>query len=132
MRLAPPLSTRLIRGSLLSRDETALAGHHADADDGATAQHGLLAVVVVQPQARQGGQLQEGRAGVDQAGHAFTRQQLLALLELVSLGGRAFADQGLQRAHLIEPGLHARHVGAEGFGAGDQGRTQGRHRQRFR
>ncbi len=109
------------------RDQAALARHHADADDGAAAQHALLAVVVVHAEASQGGQFEEGRAAVDQAGHPFARQQLAAFLEFVPLGGRALAHQGFEGAHLVEALLHARGVGAKGVGVGQQGGAQGRH-----
>jgi len=114
---------RRIRGG----DQAALARHGADADDGAAAQHALLAVVVVHAQAGEGGQLQEGRAAVDQAGDAFARQQLAALFELVALGGRAVAHLRFEGAHLLQPLLHAGGVAAKGVGLRVEGGAQGGH-----
>ena len=114
---------RRVRGG----DQAALAGHHADADDGAAAQHALLAIVVVHAQAGEHRQLQEGRAAVDQAGDAFARQQLAAFFELVALGGRAFAHLGFEGADLIQPLLHAGGVALEGVGLRVEGGAQGGH-----
>jgi hypothetical protein len=71
-------------GAVAGADQHALARHLADAHDGAAAQHGLLAVVVVHAQAGQGAEFQEAAAPVEQARHALTRQQLA--LRAKSLG----------------------------------------------
>jgi hypothetical protein len=117
--------------AVAGRDHAAFAGHRADADDGAAAEHAVLAVVVVHAQSGEGAELDEVAATVDQARHAFTRQQLAALLELVALRCRFLAYLGFERAHFRKAFGHARSVGREGGRAGIDQRVQDRHQASF-
>ncbi len=71
--------------------------------------------------------LEEGRAAVEQAGHAFTGQQLPALVELGTFVGRAIAHQRFQGADLFQAFRHAVDVGLVRGGLGVEGSSQGRH-----
>ena len=93
-----------------------VAGHHhaahaidkTDARDHAAAGHRLGRVGRVLHEARQGAQRQEGRTGVEQQGHAFTRQQLPAFVE-----HRFGLSRGKSRAVL--QGLPLRQAGQGGL-----------------
>ena len=97
--------------AVAGRYQAALAADNADADDATAAVDAGLAVVVVHAQTGQGTEFEEIAAAVDQARHAFARQQLTALLEARRLLGRGVDHALLERTDLVDARLHARHVG---------------------
>ena len=101
-------------GTVARGDHHALARHRADPDDRAAALHALLAVVVVHAEAGERAQFQEVAATVEQARHAFARQQLPTLLEALALRLRLGDDLCLERADFTEPRVHAFRAGLEG------------------
>jgi len=96
----------------------AFAGDHADADDAAAALHAFFAVVVVHAQPGQRAELEEVAAGVDEARHAFTRQELAAGFEPAAFAFALRHHSGLQRQHFGQALLHALDIGREAGRAG--------------
>ena len=102
--------------AVAGRDQAALARNHADANDGATAEHRLLAVVVVHVEAGQAAELQKRRSAIEQARHALARQQLAARLELAALRFGFGNHQLLQALHFGEQLKHALRIRGKRLG----------------
>ncbi len=110
------------------RDGAALDGavrrdHHAadardraDAADDPAAQHVLLAVVVVHPEAGQGRELEPRRTAVEQQCDALARQQLFAGTELGLLAVRGVAHTVFERAKTLDQREHLRALALEALG----------------
>ncbi len=78
-------------------------------------------------QAGQAADLQKRRAPVQQTGDALARQQLIALLKLVTFGFGLGNDQTFQALHLGQQCLHTLGIGGKGVGLGLDLGTKGRH-----
>ncbi|MDT4842131.1 hypothetical protein FQZ97_760200 [compost metagenome] len=101
-------------------DHAAHARHAPDAGDQAAAGHAFRKVGVVLAQARQRGQRQEGRAGVQQQREAFARQQLAALGEALGRGAGGGHGAGFMGPDLLQQREHAGAVGLVGVSGGMQ------------
>jgi len=95
-------------------DHAAHAGDVADAGDEAAAGNGLGRVGVVQAPTGDGGELEEGRTGVERPRHALARQQLAAPVE---------DGPGLRRgvAHALFEGTEVGDERQPGFAVGGEG-----------
>ena len=113
--------------TVAGRNDAAFTRHYANADDRAAPHDRLLAIVVVHVQPGQAADLQERCAAVQQAGHALTRQQLLALFKLVAFGFGLGNDQPLQALDFGQQALHALGIGGKGVGCGLDLGTDCRH-----
>ncbi len=91
-----------------------LATDPADAGDQARGRH----LVAIHAEGRELGQLEKGRAGVEQRPHPVARQQFAAAKVALARGrAAALPDQRDRGAEILDQGAHRRGIGAERLGA---------------
>jgi hypothetical protein len=85
---------------------------------GGAAGRGLGEIGIVHAVAGQRAQLEEGRAGIEQAGQALARQQRAACLEGRPGAFRRTGGAALQRAQFVHQRQHGSALRAVGLGGG--------------
>ena len=110
-----------INAGIIGADHAADAGDEADPGDQPAAGNALVGVGNIELVARQRGELDEGRAGIEHQRHPLARQQLPALVKAVLGRGRGGARPFLQRPHPRDQHQHAVAVGLVAGAAGGDG-----------